>query len=319
MEAAAMTQPAPIALFVYARPAHTRRTLQALASNTMAHASPLYVFSDAAKSPDQSQAVAEVRALIREIEGFKSVKIIERERNWGLAASIIDGVTQLCEEYGRCIVVEDDLIVAPNFLDFLNLGLERYADEPRVYQVSGYMYPGTYSQAFDALFLPMISCWGWATWARAWQHFDAGLGGFEALKSDKARRRKFNLDGAYDYYGMAEQQYRGAIDSWGICWHLSVFLRNGLVLYPVRTLVENEGVDNSGTHGAGHAGLQSGIKQGAVLNVATARLPKDVVCEAENYDEVKRVLRAMQPGLLSRGPRFLKQGLLKQAMNWMGR
>ena len=155
---------APVALFVYNRPWHTRQTVAALLANPESAQTPLYIFSDAPKNAAASKVVAEVRSYIRKIDGFKSVAIIEREVNFGLARSIIDGVTQLCEEHGRVIVLEDDLIIFPHFLAYMNAGLERYEHEDRVMQIAGYMFPMKLELAEDALLLPFISSWGWATW-----------------------------------------------------------------------------------------------------------------------------------------------------------
>jgi len=144
------------------------------------------------------------------------------------------------------IVVEDDLEVSPTFLRFMNAGLERYADNDRVMQISGYQFPVELPPR--PLFFSFPTSWGWATWARAWQHFDADAKGYSALAADKALRHHFDLDGSYPYFEMLERQRKGQVDSWAIRWHLSVFMRDGLVLYPGRSLVRNTGFDG-GTHG----------------------------------------------------------------------
>jgi len=239
---------APLALFVYNRPAHTKQTVEALLANSLAHETPFHVFSDAPKNAAASSAVAEVRAYIRTIAGFKSVTIIERDTNYGLARSIIDGVTSLCEQYGRVIVVEDDLITSPHFLSYMNDGLTRYEHEDRVMQIAGYMFPVSLKLDEDALFLPFTSSWGWATWERAWRHFDASGSGHRRLVEDRSLRRAFDLNGKYGYFKMLESQLRGETDSWAIRWYLSVFLMNGLTLYPKKTLVKNCGFDGSGVN-----------------------------------------------------------------------
>jgi hypothetical protein len=239
---------APIALFVYNRPGHTRLTVEALLANTVATQTPLHVFSDAPRNESASLAVAEVRSYIRSIAGFKSVTIIERNTNFGLARSIIDGVTRLCQEYGRVIVVEDDLVTSPYFLEYMNSALDKYEEEEKVMQIAGYMFPGKIDAIEDALFLPFISSWGWATWKRAWEYFDPNSQGYDALSNDDALRDRFNLAGHYDYFKMLQAQRLGKSDSWAIRWYLSVFLRNGLALYPRITLVRNMGFDGSGVN-----------------------------------------------------------------------
>jgi hypothetical protein len=239
---------APIALFVYNRPWHTKKGIEALLLNAEASKSPLYIFSDASRNESENNAVAEVRSYVHKITGFKSVTVIERETNFGLARSIIDGVTRLCDEYGRVIVLEDDLVTSPHFLSYMNAGLIRYEHEDRVMQIAGYMFPVDLNIKEDALFLPFISSWGWATWQRSWQNFDASAKGYEKLVGDRGLMNKFDLDGHYRYFKMLKAQQQGKSESWAIRWYLSVFLLNGLALYPKQTLVRNFGFDGSGVN-----------------------------------------------------------------------
>ena len=289
---------APIALFAYNRPEHLRKTLEALLADPLAAASELHVFCDAPKKPEHASAVAAVRCLIRSITGFRTITIVERESNFGLAKSIREGVSALCASHGRVIVLEDDLLVAPAFLRFMNEGLARYQDDTRVYQISAYMYPGHYPGDDDALFLPTISCWGWATWARAWADFDPSLAGLAALNKSPDLRHRFNLHGAYDYFLMAQQQRCGKIDSWGICWHLSVFMRDGLVLFPRESLVQNIGVDASGTHGKGHASLQKPLRPREAA-AAAFRFPAAVKGDDDALRSVEQLLSGMRHGFFS--------------------
>ncbi len=239
---------APIALFLYRRPEHTRRTLESLRACAELARSPLVVFCDAAKTSEAEDAVRETRAVARRL--VPNATFVERDRNYGLARSIIEGVSELTARYGKVIVVEDDLEVAPSFLRFMNEGLDRYANDDQVMQVSGYQFPLDPPLTARSLFLSFPTSWGWATWQRAWQHFDPQATGYQRLKADAALRRRFDLDGSYPYFDMLERQQRGEIDSWAIRWHLSVMLSDGLVLYPARSLVVNTGFDGSGTHGA---------------------------------------------------------------------
>ncbi len=277
--------PAPIALFVYNRPEHTRQTVEALRANPLATSSELHVFSDGPKSAETTRKVEEVRAYARTIDGFKTVAVHERARNFGLAASVIDGVTSLCDAAGKIVIVEDDLLVAPRFLDYMNAALHCYRGEYEVMQVSGYMFPVDMGAGTDSMFLPFTTSWGWATWARAWREFDPVMRGLEVLARDGRQRKAFNLDGAYDYYGMLQRQRRGDVDSWAIRWYLSVFMKGGLTLFPARTLVRNIGFDGSGTHcGAGDFG------QGTALpDFEVGSFPERVAL----YPEWKRVLAGM--------------------------
>lgn len=237
--------PAPIALFVYNRPAHTRQTVEALQKNDLAKDSDLIIFSDAPKSEAQTEAVNEVRQFIRRTDGFKSVTIVERETNFGLARSIIDGVTRLCEEYGRVIVLEDDLVTSPHFLRFMNDALDMYAHEDRVMHISGSTYP-IESMEDETFFLRIPLCWGWGTWDRAWRHFSKSND--VMLKFDQKMCRDFNFNNTYHYWEQLELNKKGTINTWFVFWYAVLFLRSGLSLFPGKSLVRNIGMDGSGVH-----------------------------------------------------------------------
>lgn len=263
---------APIALFVYNRPAHTRRTIEALLANAEAEDSPLYIFSDAPKTPSASQAVSEVREYIRGVSGFRTVTILERNQNMGLANSVIAGVTQLCEEYGHTIVLEDDLVVSKHFLAYMNQALELYKDQDEVMQISGHMFPVEIEIEEDAFFLPFTTSWGWATWKRAWDKFDPSAAGFAALKCDRKLRKAFDLDDAYPYFDLLKKQLKGEVDSWAIRWNLTVFMQTGLALFPKQTLVHNTGFDGTGTH----CGSQEVFIANNLSTFAVKRLPQAI-------------------------------------------
>jgi hypothetical protein len=290
---------APIVLFVYNRPDHTRRTLAALAANPLALESDLIVYADGPKKREHQASVDATRDLVRGTHGFRSLEIVERETNLGLANSIISGVTEVCSARGRVIVVEDDLIVAPEFLTFLNAGLDRYRSAESVLQISGYGYPAHDGSTPQTFFLPMVSCWGWATWSRAWAAFDPEMSALSELDGDPVARRRFNVDDAYDYYGMASQQRRGKIDSWGIRWQLSLFAHDGLVLYPRNSLVYNAGVDASGTHGSGQTAFQRELEVQS-FDASAVIWPKAVAADKVAMSQVKQLLRANRPGVLRR-------------------
>jgi Glycosyl transferase family 2 len=295
-----MADLAPIVLFIYNRPDHTRRTLAALAANPLAIDSDLIVYADGPKAPDHAGKVRQAREIARAASGFRSLRLIERDENLGLARSIIAGVSEVCSERGRAIVLEDDLLVGPRFLTFLNLGLKRYADEPSVFQISGYMFPVETEGVSDGLFLPLISCWGWATWQRAWSQFDVSAAGYDRLKHDPQLRARFNLDGCYDYFGMLSDQIEGKIDSWAVRWLLSVFLKGGLVLYPKCSLVRNIGVDGTGTHGAGSSNLQRDLRDDAYATCTYQNWPAELRLDAGVLDRVKNLLSAPAPHPLVR-------------------
>lgn len=241
---------APILLFVYNRPEHVRRNIQALLKNELAAESELFIYSDAAKDETSQAAVKEVRAFIRSIQGFKKITITERAENWGLARSIIDGVTTQINRYGRVIVLEDDLVVAPHFLQFMNDALETYRDEERVGHIQACDFTHDPSLP-DTFLIKWTGSWGWATWDRAWKHFNAdGKALLTELESRKLTYT-FDFNGKYGYTRMLRRQIEGKNNSWAIRWNASLFLKDILSLNVGKSLVQNEGFDGSGTNCGG--------------------------------------------------------------------
>ena len=238
---------APIALFVYKRLEHTKQLVSSLKQNIMASESDLFIFSDAPQNETTSLKVEEVRKYIYTIAGFRSVQIIEREKNYGLANSIINGVNFVLNKYGRIIVLEDDLILSPHFLKYMNDALELYSNEEDVVSIHGYIYP-VRAKLPETFFLRGADCWGWATWKRGWELFNPDTVDLINQLKDKKLINEFNLNGAYNNFKMLRNQARGKIDSWAIRWHASAFLKNMLTLYPGRSLVKNIGFDLMGTH-----------------------------------------------------------------------
>ena len=241
---------APILLFVYNRLEHVRRNIQALLKNELAAESELFIYSDAAKDETSQATVKEVRAFIRSIQGFKKITITERTENWGLARSIIDGVTTLINRYGRVIVLEDDLVVAPHFLQFMNDALETYRDEERVGHIQACDFTHDPSLP-DTFLIKWTGSWGWGTWDRAWKHFNAdGKALLTELESRKLTYT-FDFNGKYGYTRMLRRQIEGKNNSWAIRWNASLFLKDILSLNVGKSLVQNEGFDGSGTNCGG--------------------------------------------------------------------
>ena len=241
---------APILLFVYNRPEHTRRCIQSLLKNSLASESYLFIYADGAKDSTQQEAVNEVRNYIRTIQGFKQTTLIERSENWGLARNIIDGVTTQVNRYGKVIVLEDDLVVAPYFLQFMNDALEVYKDEPKVGHIQACDF--TQDSSLPTTFLiKWTGSWGWATWDRAWKYFNPN--GKELLQELEERKltRVFDFNGKYGFTRMLRRQIEGKNNSWAIRWNASLFLKDILSLNVGRSLVQNEGFDGSGTNCGG--------------------------------------------------------------------
>lgn len=242
-----MYKRAPIALFAYARPVHTRRTLEALAANQLANESDLIIFADAARSEDVIARVEAVRYLARSVVGFRSVTVIERRENFGLARNIIEGVDATLKQYSNIIVLEDDMVTSPLFLGYMNDALHRFKDNEKVMHISGYMYPMQTEGLRETFFLPTASCWGWATWARSWRYFKKDPE--EMMRNVTfAQKAAFNLQHAYPFWNQVRMNALGIMNTWAIFWYASILSRGGLCLHPRRSYVQNIGHDDSGTN-----------------------------------------------------------------------
>ena len=238
---------APIILFVYNRIDHTIKTIEALQKNKLATASELFIYSDAPKNNNASFGVEKVRDYIKTVDGFKNITIIERKKNWGLATSIIDGVSKIVNDFGKIIVLEDDLVTSPYFLSYMNDGLNIYENEDQVACIHGYCYP-IKSTLKHSFFIKGADCWGWATWKDSWDIFEENSTKLlDEIKITKCQRQ-IDFNNSYPYVKMLKNQINGKIDSWAIRWYISTFLQDKLTLYPGKSFVVNIGMDNTGIH-----------------------------------------------------------------------
>lgn len=243
-------QLAPIILFVYNRPWHTQQTLEALAKNELARDSILYIYADGAKENATEQdlkKINEVREIISTFEDCKETHIVIREKNWGLADNIIDGVTERINQHGKIIVLEDDLITSPFFLQFMNDGLYTYQNNPEVWSIGACNFFSTKNHTPETFFIPIPDCWGWATWKDRWHYFEADSTKLLQELIDRNLIDSFNLYGSYPFIDMLKAQAEGKISSWAIRWQAQAYLHDALTLYPKYPITEHIESDNA-TH-----------------------------------------------------------------------
>jgi len=236
---------APIALFTYNRADHTQKAVESLLKNKEAEYSDLFIFSDGPKNEKAIEGVKANREYIHTVIGFKSITIIEREKNWGLSKSLIAGITELTDKYGRVIVVEDDLIVSPYFLKYMNEALEKYKDDDRVASISAFLNP-VEGDVPNTFFLRYFACWGWGTWKRSWDLLNTDSR--DLLKQLRWKKNDFNIGGTGPFYGILYCDKVGLNDSWAVRFYASCFLKNKLHLFPGRTMAIQSGMDGTGTH-----------------------------------------------------------------------
>ena len=245
----AIHTPAPVILFVYKRADHTKKSIASLQKCHMAQHTDLCIFSDGAKREEDKDAVQQVRALLDTVEGFAKVEVVKRKNNMGLAHNIIDGVSQVMEQYGYVIVIEDDLVFSPHFLQYMNGALDHYQCQKHIFAITGYnpamKFPSYYQEKVYLNY--RSSSWGWATWADRWTSIDWEVKDFAAFANDKHQQKLFNRPGE-DMTDMLFRQMQGKLNSWSIRFSYAQFKYHAYTIYPVQSLVANIGTDGSGTH-----------------------------------------------------------------------
>jgi len=256
---------APVILFVYRRPEHTIKTLEALNNNYLANESELYIFSDGYKNDTDRQEVEQVRNIINKYKdesNFKSVKIFQSEENRGLAESVIGGVTKVIDEHSRVIVLEDDLVTSPDFIKYMNEALDYYVNDNRVWSIAGYTpnIKGLDKYEKDVYVSLRAASWGWATWKNRWELVDWEVSDYQAFVSDKKARRSFGRRGK-NMPGMLDAQMRGELDSWAIRFCYAQFRKGTVTIMPTISRVNNIGFDGTGTHCGVQEKWEVAIKQ----------------------------------------------------------
>ena len=246
---------APIALFVYNRPLHTRCVLEYLSKNIHAPDSTLYIFCDGPHphaSASEIKKIEEVRDVIRSGSWCGTVLIEESPVNKGIFAIMTEAMSRVVSRHGKMIVLEDDIVPSKYFLDYCNRSLDKYESRKDVMAISGYGFP-LKSDLPETFFLRTGSGWGWATWQRAWEKFNPDSGQLLEELETRNQVREFNFNGTHYFYEILKGHHEGTLTAWDACWYATIFLDNGLTLYPARSLTKNIGMDGSGTHYKGTA------------------------------------------------------------------
>lgn len=294
---------APIALFVYNRPIHTQKTITHLLANKEAKDTELFIFSDAAKNKQQVANVTAVRNYIHSIQGFKKITIIEREQNIGLAKSIISGVSDIVQQYGKIIVFEDDLICSPYTLQYFNDALDFYEPYEQIMHINAYNYPIKYVPVHDTFLFRASSSWGWATWQNCWNKFEENIDTLIA-QFDKEKIKQFSIDHSMNFWQQIHELKNGKNNSWAIRWYASIFLHKGLCVTPKYSLIQNIGADGSGVH--------SGVNDIYNVEIYNQPLSKEKFYSGsdesvEGYNALKYFFKHRKGSFFKRIKRFIRE------------
>jgi hypothetical protein len=230
----------PIVLFTYKRYETLQKSVQCLADNSLASESDLIIYSDGAKNIDDIEIITKIRSYLKTISGFKSVTIYESITNKGLAASIIQGVSDILKVYPSVIVLEDDLITSKNFLCYMNQALDYYQDNPKVLSISGFSPIIGGLRENEVYFTQRSSSWGWACWSDRWSKIDWKCSLYDEFKNNRQMKAKFNEMGS-DMSLMMKRQMEGKINSWAIRFCFYQFQYKLFSVHPVVSKIENIG------------------------------------------------------------------------------
>ena len=290
---------APIVLFVYNRPDHTRRTIEALAKNPLASESDLHIFSDGPKTTKDLPSVNAVRDILKDSKGFKNIVIHHRETNLGLARNVIGGVREIVNLHGKVIVLEDDVLLAPYALDYFNDALTKYERIPKVMHIGAYMY-NIDRRALDETFFTRLSMsQAWATWKTSWDYFEEDIN-LLINCFDKEKIKAFTFDHTMNFWKQMLDQKKGNVDSWAIRWYASLFLNGGLSIQTTYSLLENIGHDGSGVHSSISTMFDTEVQKSKISS-----FPDIMEENPEGYQALKHYFKHRKGTLLDRGRRFL--------------
>lgn len=253
-----MNNLSPIVLFAYNRPWHVEQTLVALMNNELADQSTLYIYCDGPKpeaTEKQKKQIDEVRRIIRTNQWCKTIYIIESDINKGLGTSIIDGVSEVINKYGKVIVLEDDLVTSPLFLDYMNKALNYYEQRKSVFSISALSRPNPYNfypkdYDYDVYVSLAHHPTGWGTWSDRWMNVDWEAKHFVELQSNINIRNAFSRGGD-DWFKELEAQQKQELNVWSVRFALAHFVNHAVSICPIVSYVNHIGWDDSGTNATG--------------------------------------------------------------------
>ena len=245
-------QLAPLLIFTYNRLDTLEQVFKYLKNNSLCKETELFVFSDFARQEKDIEAVNRVRKYLRTVNGFKSITIIERQENYGLAKNIIEGVTEIINKYGKVIVLEDDLITSPNFLVYMNQALNFYENSNNIFAISGYTgkLPSLSQLENDVYLSYRPSSWGWGTWKDQWENIDWDVVDFDEFIKDRKQVKKFNR-GGIDMARMLRHCMEGENHSWAIRWSYAMSKQDKYCIYPKVSKIQNIGFGKGATNCTG--------------------------------------------------------------------
>lgn len=284
---------APIGISTYSRINHLKKTIEALKKNTLAKESDLYVFSDAPREGDE-EMVMEVRKYLRQIDGFKKVHVVERSKN-NRVYNNRKGMKYLLDKYGKMIFMEDDVVTAPGFLQFMNDALDFYEKNKEIISVGGYSVPIKIPSNYDhdIYFLKRFSGWGFGIWKDRFDEImdDCHKSKYNINFLDKTVIKKMKIMGDEIFY-MVKADMKGELDALDVKITYQQITKDLYSVYPRKSLVQNIGHDGSGVHCGktvknNHKKLWS--KTNNFIYISKPKLNKFIVKEHKKFRRIRAI------------------------------
>lgn len=265
---------APIIVFCYNRLDHVKSVVSALLKCAESKYSDLYVFSDGAKNISDIRTVQNIRNYLHTISGFRSVNIVERKANFGLALNLIDGISLVMSAHGRAIIMEDDIVCEPCFLEYMNHALNLYQNNKDVFTIGAYPPLDIQSNKNEAIVSEVASCWGWATWSDRWDLYEKNPEKAVKDLDNKKFKNRLNINGLVNISAQVYDNYNGTRNTWAVFLNFTAVKYNKFNIYPPYPIITNIGQDGTGTHG-----VKSVVNQSHNLDIKKLFFPTEHLTE----------------------------------------
>lgn len=274
------------------RPIHLRKLLQSLEKSLLIDQIDIFINIDGPRNQKETKLVENSVKVANNFKDRINTKtyIIENKTNRGLSNSVIRSVSDIFDSYEGIIVLEDDLIISENGIDFFIKGLRNYVDSPLVGSICGYSPPKmTISE--DTYFINRADCWGWATWKDRWRKIEWDAG--RLIDKIEGNNLKFEFDyfGSFPFFQMLKDNYEKRIDSWAIRWQASMFLDELLTLYPRCSMVVNRGHDNSGSNSPRTNKYRTGLNVDSLNKFDSIEIKENIIARNEWIEFYKFILQ----------------------------
>lgn len=280
---------APIILFAHKRLITLKRVINSLKKNNLSKHSEIYIFSDGFKSTEDKKKVLKVRNFLKKLSGFKKVILVFRNYNLGLEKNMIDGISTILKKKKSGIIVEDDIIVSPNFLYFMNLCLNKYKNKKKIWHINGWNYQIKELSNGEVFYWRGMHCWGWATWHDRWLHFKKNPE--QLIKIfDKKNIKRFNYDGCYNFWNQVLRNYHLKINTWAIFWYATIFLNKGLCVSPEESFTLNIGNDSSATHSINPLFINQKFRSFNTIEIKKLKFQETIIENSYIFSKIKKFL-----------------------------